>query len=429
MPGDKTYVMPKRLPANIVFCVLSMLVSGCVLGPGSLRHSRTNYNRAVQQTAREELLLNLVRLKYHQTLEFIRIPSITGQYSYDVDFGGSGNWQKGVAAKLGLAFGVGATSKPTIVYTPEQAQQFNQRLLAPTSLETIDLLTSKGWAFNRVLRLTVRNINDVDNATSAGGPTPSLKPEFEEFTYLCELFRHLQQNGRRIEIAYEDRPVSSAVQLSAPVPSDKLSMEAVVLAAEKGYRFEPSDDGTSQTLWTRPSSAETLVLRIAPEVGDAHEVQEIRRILELAPSKKAYRIRPDTHGQLQRPHGSRSADGELTNDRDELVISTRSVKEMMFYICHGISVPEAHIEKGLVRQTYDQEGQPFDWSDMTGNMFRVCVQRFRPRNAAVAVQHNGYWFYVDETDLGSMSTFNLLLELFNLEIRAGGGGQIPLLTL
>ncbi len=92
-------------------------------------------------------------------------------------------------------------------------------------------------------------------------------------------------------------------------------------------------------------------------------------------------------------------------------------------------MPDAHLEKGLVRQTYDREGRPFDWSDMTGTMFRVCVQRIRPRNAAVAVQHDGYWFYVDETDSGSMSTFNLLLELFNLEIRAGGGGQSPLLTI
>jgi len=54
---------------------------------------------------------------------------------------------------------------------------------------------------------------------------------------------------------------------------------------------------------------------------------------------------------------------------------------------------------------------------------------FRPHHAAVAVQHRGYWFYVDETDLDSKSTFNLLLELFNLEIRAGGGAQIPLLTI
>ena len=66
---------------------------------------------------------------------------------------------------------------------------------------------------------------------------------------------------------------------------------------------------------------------------------------------------------------------------------------------------------------------------MTGDLFCVRVQRYRPRHAAVAVPYRGYWFYVDETDLDSKSTFNLLLELFNLEIRAGGGAQLPLITI
>lgn len=420
--------MEPRLPTTVILCVLSLCVSGCLLGPGSLRHSRTNYNRAVQQTAREEMLLNLVRLKYHQSEEFIRVPSITGQYTYDADLGGSGAWQEGIATKLGLAFGVGASSKPTIVYTPEQSQEFNQRLLAPISLETIDLLTSKGWAFNRVMRLTVRNINDVDNATSAGGPTPDLKPDFEEFTYLCDLLRGLQKHGHQIEIAHEDRTVVKPVQLSSPFSADTVNMKAIVLAAEKGYRFQLSEDRKSQSLWTRPPLEQILVLRIAPEAMDSLEMQEIRRILELV-RDETYRIRSDTYGQLQRPHGNRLQESVNKMDREELIVSTRSLKEMMFYLCHAISVPRSHVKNGLVRQTYDDEGQPFDWDEMTRDLFCVHVQRFRPHHAAVAVQHRGYWFYVDETDLDSKSTFNLLLELFNLEIRAGGGAQIPLLTI
>ena len=372
------------------------------------------------------MLLNLVRLKYQQSEEFLAVPSITSQYTYDADIGGSGNWQKGVAAKLGLALGIGVSSKPTIVYTPEQAQNFNQRLLAPTSLETIDLLTSKGWAFNRVLRLTARNINDVDNATSAGGPTPGVKPNYEDFTYLCRLMRRLQQQNRQLEIAYEDRPVA-ATQVAEAIDSDKVTMSDIMLAAEKGYQFKQTADGESQSLWTRPSTSSTLVLMVAPEAIDSPEMQEIRRILELARTKNPYRLRSDVNGQLQNPHGHRL--NITKQDRDELVVSTRSFKEMMFYLCHGITVPDCHNEQGLVQQTTRQDGQPFNWSDMTGDLFKVHVQRRRPKHAAVAVEHRGYWFYVDETDLDSMSTFNLLLELFNLEIRAGGGAQIPLLTI
>lgn len=420
--------MQFKLRINVLIAVFSLLNAGCVFGPNSLLLSRANYNAAVQQTAREEMLLNLVRLKYHQSEEFIRVPSITGQYTYDADFGGSGGWQDGVAAKLGLSFGLGATSKPTIVFTPEQAQEFNRRLLSPIGPETLDLLTSKGWAIDRVMRVTVRNINDVDNATSAGGPTPTLKPEFEEFIYLSECLRALQKYGRRIEIAYEEYP-TELVRLSDELPVEKVDSAAVVAAAEKGFQFLRSDDGDSYSLWTQPSTSKSLVLRIAPEAIDAPETDEIRRILELAPALNTYEIQLDTLGQLRRPHTRRLACDRNSYDRREIVVSTRSLKEMMFYLSHGIEVPECHSEAGLVRQSFDDSGHPFDWQDMSAGLFDVKFSSRRPKSAAVRVKYRDHWFYIEETDLESKSTFNLLLELFNLEIRAGGGGQIPLLAL
>lgn len=425
--------MTSRLGAFWVACVICSTGAGCVLGPGSLKQSRTNYNRAVQQTARQEMLLNLVRMKYHQSEEFIRIPSITSQFTYDADLGGSGSWQEGAATKLGLAFGVGAQSKPTIVYTPEQAQEFNERLLSPINLETIDLLTSKGWAINRVLRLTVRNINDIDNATSAGGPTPALKPDFEEFHYFSGLLRELQQHGQQIEIAYAELAGSEPAKVVDAIPIEQMNLESIVAAKEKGYRLELSDDGTSHSLWTVPQPERALVLRVAPGAADSPQLKEICRVLELAPlssqEQSAYRIQPDTFGQLRRPNGRRNSMSVGENDRNELVVSTRSMKEMMFYLSHGISIPQSHAENGRVRDTLDYDGCIFNWREMTGDLFRVNVQRMRPRDAAVAVKYDGYWFYIEETDLDSKSTFNLLLELFNLQIRAGGNAQIPLLTI
>ena len=414
-----------RIP---VISITTLLSAGCVLGPSSLRLSRANYNAAVQQTAREEMLLNLVRLRYHQSEEFIRVPSITGQYTYDADFGGSGGWQDGVAAKLGLSFGLGATSKPTIVYTPEQAQEFNRRLLSPIGTETLDLLTSKGWAIDRVMRVAIRNVNDVDNATSAGGPTPTLKPEFEEFCYLSACLRRLQKFGRRIEIAYENN-TTEPVRLSGELPVEKVDSASIVAAAEKGFQFLRADDGDSYSLWTQPSNSKSLVLRLAPEAMNAAETDEIRRILELAPGLNTYEIQHDTLGQLHRPHTRRLACSRNSCDRKAIVVSTRSLKEMMFYLSHGIEVPKCHSEAGLVQQSFDDNGNPFDWQEMSVGLFHVKSSTGRPKASAVSVKYRDHWFYIEETDLESKSTFNLLLELFNLEIRAGGGGQIPLLAL
>jgi hypothetical protein len=193
----------RSLQFTLLFAVCALMTTGCILGPKSLQHSRLNYNRAVQRTSREELLLNLVRMRYHESEEFLGVSSITGQYTYNANLAASGIWPGGDDDKGTLS--VGATTKPTIVYAPEQGKEFNQRKLSPVSLETLDLLASKGWAIDRVVRLAVRNLNDVDNATSAGGPTPSIKPEFEEFLYVAQLLRQLQLNQHSVEVGLEKR--------------------------------------------------------------------------------------------------------------------------------------------------------------------------------------------------------------------------------
>ena len=370
------------------------------------------------------MLLNLVRMKYRDSIEFIRIPSITGQHTY------SGN--VGLSFPFTAARGSGSTSlstqsRPTIVYQPEQAQEFNQRLLTPIDIATLDLLSSKGWAINRVLRLTVRTLNDLDNATSAGGPTPNSKPDFEAFQVMADRMRALQRD-RLVELSYE-AVAADAKRVSEPIDSGRVDAAALIEAAQNGYRFQRNDDGT-MTLWTVPGSSNELVVRIAPMAGDVPELQDVIQLLELEPGQEYYPVVADSFGQLKRPASWRSAsDQEQPERRQELIVSTRSLKEMMFYLSHGITAPQSHVSAGLITQTYDQEGLEFDWRDMTGDMLQVEVSKLPPFKAAVSVFYRGYWFYIKDDDLNSKATFNLLIELFNLEIRAGGGSQIPLLSI
>ncbi|MFM7533110.1 MAG: hypothetical protein ACKO5J_11645, partial [Rubrivivax sp.] len=54
--------------------VLTLLASGCSgIGPRNIQGSRADYNVAIQQTNEQEVLLNLVRLKYRDTTYFLRI--------------------------------------------------------------------------------------------------------------------------------------------------------------------------------------------------------------------------------------------------------------------------------------------------------------------------------------------------------------------
>ena len=78
--------------------------------------------------------------------------------------------------------------------------------------------------------------------------------------------------------------------------------------------------------------------------------------------------------------------------------------------------------------TLTADGQPFDWAQVTGDLLRVHSQSLPPGRAVVAVRHRGYWFYIDDTDLTSKSTFALLSQLFALQAGREAGGA-PLLTL
>ncbi len=102
---------------------------------------------------------------------------------------------------------------------------------------------------------------------------------------------------------------------------------------------------------------------------------------------------------------------------------------MMFYLSHGIVVPQSHVDWGLITRTSCQNGEEFDWREMNGDLLQVKVSKLRPFRAAVSVFYRGHWLYIEDNDLNSKATFNLLIELFNLEIRAGGGSQIPLLSI
>ena len=76
----------------------------------------------------------------------------------------------------------------------------------------------------------------------------------------------------------------------------------------------------------------------------------------------------------------------------------------------------------------DDDGQPFDWSKVTGKVLTIHSQEDRPQKAYVAVQHRGWWFYIADDDQSSKATFSLLNILFSLQ-QATGKGKSPVLTL
>lgn len=76
------------------------------------------------------------------------------------------------------------------------------------------------------------------------------------------------------------------------------------------------------------------------------------------------------------------------------------------------------------------DGTPYDWQQLVGGLFRVRHCEAQPEHAYAAVRYRGRFWYLDDADLDSISTFFLLTWLFNLQANttpaagpiADGGG-------
>ena len=100
----------------------------------------------------------------------------------------------------------------------------------------------------------------------------------------------------------------------------------------------------------------------------------------------------------------------------------------MFFLSLGVEPPTRDEEAGRVTVTRDEEGCWMDWSAVTGGLLRIHSSDAAPKNAYTGIAYRGSWFYIDDSDLESKSTFLLLTQLAALQ--AGDDElEMPMLTL
>jgi hypothetical protein len=76
----------------VAFAAITFSLSGCsVVGPASIDHGRTSYNEVIEDTSRQQALLNVVRVSKGESPLFIDVTEVDAATSeaYPVDSGGS----------------------------------------------------------------------------------------------------------------------------------------------------------------------------------------------------------------------------------------------------------------------------------------------------------------------------------------------------
>lgn len=173
--------------------VLSLLASGCAYhGPDALRLTRPEYNMVIQQTNEQELLLNLVRLKYRDTPYFLSVEKVASSLDFNRSLSVGATVPEWGSKSFALAAGAGFSEKPTLFYSPLEGEKFVRQMMTPLSPDTLILLANSGWSVERVFAVTLQEMNGIRNAPTASGPTPSNEPEFREFRAALKHLRALQ---------------------------------------------------------------------------------------------------------------------------------------------------------------------------------------------------------------------------------------------
>jgi len=341
----------------------ALVASGCTyVGPSSVKATRIEYNSAIQQTNDQELLLNLVRLRYRDTLYFLNVERVASSLEVTSSMAASAELVQGGAD----TYTVGEASysfmeNPTVFYLPLEGEKFVRQMMTPFNLNLLVLLTASGWSVERVLTVMLREMNGVKNAPSASGPTPSEAPEYQTFQEAMQALRKLQRR-----------------------------------------------DGFD--LGRIPDDESALELRFKPDESDSAEARRVRELLGLDPALDRFRLKL----------GIGRIDGAT------ITILPRSMVSSLSYLSQSVQVPKEHETAGIVTRTLEKSGEPFDWNRIFDAVLRIRTAPEAPSRAAVAVPYRGHWFYIDDADLDAKSTFGLLSQLFALQAGTQQGSNLNL---
>ena len=346
--------------AKLTLLIICIALAGCMsAGPTLVSGSRTDYNVVLRQAADQQLLLNLVRLRYRDQVMFLEVSALNTQFSISNEVNANTVLGQGDSF-VGLGGKVVAQETPTVSYTPLKGADFVQRVLTPISVDTLFLLNNAGWSSDRLFRLLVDEMNDVGNAQGADGPTPAQAPAYEEFKRLSFLLRQLGLDGLYTGAVYNNQPV----------------------------------------------------LAFEPEALDNAQYQEFTRGLGLNPAKLVFPVIVAARSRAS----------------NSINLRFRSFAGVMYFLSQSVQVPEKDVVAGRVTVTRDAAGQPFDWQRVTEGIMTIRSSTEPPDNASVAINYRNSWFYIDDSDLDSKSTFSLLGQVYQLQ--AGNAKSVvPVLTL
>lgn len=355
---------------------LVLLLAGCAsMGPRQVGIDRNRYNNAIQKTDNQELLANIVRLRYLEPLSFLKLANVTAAYTLTPFNTQTNNGLLGLSTvatgglstitrTLNFTPSVGYSDSPTITYAPLVGKDFVSDIMTPVELETLHLFAYGGPNDPAIVfRLAVQALNNLDNASSASNPKPYAIPKFEKYFAVMHVLVDFIRQGQCVP---EPTEINKSFALSI-------------------HCFDPSADAELKSLFHIPQRYPNIIL---------------------------------------------ADEADPKAPKNVIFLQMRSVHGILSFLSHGVQVPEADVISGVAPALQYSDGTPFDWTPLMQDLWTVYTSKTEPyKNVFVKAYVHKHWFYIKDSDSCSKETFDFIFRLITLTTTQQVQTTGPLLTI
>lgn len=345
-----------------------MITNGCTrVGPDMMHKDRFDYTTAVGDSWKEQVLLNIVRIRYSDWPTFVAVDQIVTAYTMEhtgtAKFSGRRWWSDNVTNDQIEAGWVGKfAERPTILYKPLSGENYVNAMLTPAKPASVFALIESGWPADHLSRIALRSVNGNFNTKAEYGVMHRTDAEFARFITMLKTLQGAD------------------------------AMRVSVKRNEK--------------------KPETVILKIFPEklsVDQRRDLQDLKQKLGLDISKNSFGIVNDS----------------TFHDQENIFIQGRSLLQVLVALSTGVEIPEAHIRSGVVPPL-----EPIPEQEMTGLLPLMEIQSGsdNPGDAYTAVRYLGMWYWIDKTNHFSKRSLQYALTLITLldsGDKQGGSVVIP----
>ena len=339
-------------------CACALLCGCGGIGPRTIAYDRFDYTETLSSSWKQQMLVNMVKLRYADTPVFLDVVSVINQYSIETQVDLRLTWVDPVATAADSQ-STGATARyidrPTITYMPLSGERFARSLMKPIPPPAILSLVQAGYPIDVVLRTCVHSINGLRNRYGGVARARAADPEFYA---VLERLRRMQDSGAL------------------------------------GMRVEKTGE------------MEGVVMTFRGKVDAAldEDVVFVRKALGLALDAQEFRV----------------AYGSIAKDEREIAILSRSILEILIDLASNIDVPPEHVEQKRVAPTMPPEMTPAGAE--IPPLIRVHSASRRPADSFAAVRYRKHWYWIDDRDVRSKASFTFLMFIFSLTETQGKDG-------